>query len=74
MEEECHRAMQKGIMEEVQDIMHLAMFRKCIFMKSAVIITEAVVMDITDKKKSTDFFSAFLLYIIISFFSDSGRY
>jgi hypothetical protein len=51
MEEECRRAMQKGIMEEVQDIMHLAMFRKCIFMRSAVIITEAVVMDITDKKE-----------------------
>ncbi|UTX49651.1 hypothetical protein [Chryseobacterium sp. MA9] len=61
MEGECRRAMQKGIMVEVQDIMHLARLRKCIFMTIVAIITEAVVMDITDKKESTDFFSAFLL-------------
>lgn len=60
-EEECRRDTQKGIMEEVQDTMHRVMFRKYIFMKSAAIITEVVVVDITDKKKSTEFFSAFLL-------------
>ncbi|WPO93076.1 hypothetical protein [Chryseobacterium sp. HR92] len=60
MEEECRRAMQKGIMVEVQDIMRLARLRKCIFMTIVAIITEAVVMDITDKKrKALNFFSAF---------------
>jgi hypothetical protein len=51
MEEECRRAMQKGIMAEVQDTMHLARLRKYIFMTIVVIITEAVVMGITDKKE-----------------------
>jgi hypothetical protein len=62
MEEECRRVMQKGIMAEVRGTMHQARSRKCIFMTIAGIITKvkAVVMDITDKKKSTEFFSAFL--------------
>jgi hypothetical protein len=51
MEEECRRDTQKGIMAEVQDTMHLVMFKKSIFMKSVAIITEVVVIDTIDKKE-----------------------
>jgi len=61
MEEECRQDTQKGIMAEVQDTIHPAMFRKCIFMKSAAIITEAVVMGITDKKRKALNFSVLFI-------------
>lgn len=59
-EEECRLVMQKECMAEVRDITHPGTLKEYISMKIVVTITtEAVVMAITDKSKSTEFFSAF---------------